>query len=190
MWCVAMVVTLDTSELASGGITNFGLMTEIGLAISIVALPLIVILIRTICRGSPFAPLDTGPKRESANQEAKSIAAGSLTLTGLTFAAISFLSTGATGFAISRQTPLGFFVLAFVMFGASFIFSKWVLPWTAYAVEKLRDAGTILLIIAMGALLLDFPGAEAWNVLGGALFLLAFGFFVRDLYSTWDLARN
>ncbi len=56
-----------------------------------------------------------------------------------------------------------------------------------HVVEQFRDAGTILLLIGIGFLLFDFPGAEAWIVIGILPLALALGFFAKDHYSTWQM---
>src|SRR5439155_22076487 len=125
--------------------------------------------IRVICRGSPFQALNTAASTRRARETASSITNSSLTLAGVTFAAISLLVTqgqnlsAGTNLTTRHQTPVGFLVLALVIYATSVILAKWIRPWTVYVLEQVRDVGTVLLLVAVGFLIFDLPGTGAWD---------------------------
>jgi len=173
--------------MSSGGITSSGLVAEICVAIAVATAPWLLVGVGLLFRRSPMGDL-TAADAGDVRTEAIAIASLSLTLAGLTFAAIAFLATAADdGFAQGRQTPLGFFILALLMYAVSMILAKWIHGWTVFSTERARDGGTVLLLIGIGFLLFDFPGTEVWAVLGAASMALGLVLFVADLRSVWSL---
>ncbi len=166
--------------MSSNGITDKGLATEMAVAAVLVVLPGLLVLIRWLSQGTPFRSQNVADTRITS----ASISSLSLTLAGLTFAAISFLSSGDQDLGVSRQTPIGFFMLAFVMYVGSVLPGKWLRQWTLYVQEELRDAGTILLLLGVSFLILDFPGSDLWTVMAVVPAAVAGLFFLLNLDST------
>jgi hypothetical protein len=172
------------------GLTDAALWSEFAVAVLLLLLPGALIVGRILCKGPLFPALESQSEVRAVRESAGVIASASLTLAGLTFAAVTLLATAESGFATSRQTPLGFFVFALLMYASSVVLAKWIRPWTVYILEQLRDTGTILLLIGIGFMLFEFPGTKVWIVIGFIPLLIALTFFLSDLWSTWKMIRD
>ena len=76
------------------------------------------------------------------------------------------------------------------MYSSSVVLAKWIRPWTVFAIEELRDVGTMLLLIGTGFLVLDFPGTWVWIIVALLPICLAVAFFLKNFQSTLQMARQ